>query len=93
MRIVWDPRALQDLADIRVFIAADKPEAASRVANHIKASVARLSEFPLMGRQAQASNLRILPIAGTPYIVYYHVVWDAVEILAIFHGARRRFAK
>jgi toxin ParE1/3/4 len=93
MRIEWDPRAVRDLREIRAFIAADKPTAAARVAQQIKASVERLSEFPMMGRQARHSNIRILPISGFPYVVYYRLMPEVVEILGVFHGARRRFSE
>jgi plasmid stabilization system protein ParE len=92
MRIGWDPQAVQDLEEIRAFIAADKPTASARVAEQIKTSVGRLSEFPRMGRQSSDPDIRILPITGTPYLVYYHLLSDAIEILAVFHGARRRFS-
>jgi len=92
MRIEWDSRAVRDLQEIRAFIAADKPAAAAKVAEHIKNSIQSLSEFPLMGRQTRYPNIRILPIAGIPYVVYYHLLVDEIEILAVFHGARRRFS-
>ncbi|MBZ5668932.1 MAG: type II toxin-antitoxin system RelE/ParE family toxin [Acidobacteriia bacterium] len=80
------------MEEIRAFIAADKPVAAARVAEQVKTSIRRLSEFPLMGRQRMEPNIRILPITGTPYVVYYHLLSDVVEIQAVFHGARRRFS-
>ena len=92
MRIEWDARAVRDLQEIRAFIAADKPSAASRVAEQIKTSIKRLTEFPLMGRQTRHPNVRILSISGIPYVVYYHLHSDVVEILGVFHGARRRFS-
>jgi toxin ParE1/3/4 len=92
MRIEWDARAVRDLQEIRAFIAADKPTAAAHVAEQIKTSVRRLSEFPLMGRQTKHPDIRVLTLTGIPYVVYYHLLADAVEILGIFHGARRRFS-
>jgi plasmid stabilization system protein ParE len=92
MRVEWDAHAVRDLEEIRAFIAADKPTAAARVAEKIKTSVQRLSEFPLMGRQTKHPEIRMLSITGTPYGVYYHLLADAVEILGVFHGARRRFS-
>jgi plasmid stabilization system protein ParE len=91
MRIIWDARAVQDLREIRAFIAADKPAAAAHVAKHIKISVRRLSKFPSMGRHTTRPNIRKLSIPGTPFAVYYRLLADAVEILAVLHGARRRF--
>jgi addiction module RelE/StbE family toxin len=91
MRIEWDVRAVRDLQEIRAFIAADKPIAASRVTEQIKTSIYRLSEFPLMGRQIRNCDFRVLPVTGIPYVVYYQIFSDVVEILGVFHGARRRF--
>ena len=92
MRIEWDARAVRDLQEIRAFIAADKPTAAGHVAEQIMTSVQRLSEFPLMGRQTKYPDIRMLTITGIPYVAYYRLRTDAVEILAVFHGARRRFS-
>jgi len=45
-----------------------------------------------MGRQTTRPTIRILSITGTPFSMYYRLLADAVEILAVFHGARRRFS-
>jgi plasmid stabilization system protein ParE len=79
MRIEWDARAVRDLP-------------AAGVAEQIKTSIERLNEFPLMGRRTRHPNIRILPITGMPYVVYYYVLADVVEIVGVFHGARRRFS-
>jgi plasmid stabilization system protein ParE len=60
MRIEWDPLAVRDLDEIRGFIAADKPAAAHRVAQRIKTTVDRLSDFPRMGRQSREPDIRLL---------------------------------
>ncbi|MGA3328435.1 MAG: type II toxin-antitoxin system RelE/ParE family toxin [Terriglobia bacterium] len=91
MRIVWDPRAVRDLQEIREFIAADKPVAAAHVAERIISSIQRLTDFPLLGRLTKQPGIRALTLSGIPYVVYYHLWADEVEILAVFHGARRRF--
>ena len=91
MRVEWDARAVTDLEEIRAFIAADRPTVAVRVAERIKSAVGRLGEYPRMGRQTSEPSVRILPITGTPYVVYYQTLPDVVIILAVFHGARRRF--
>jgi toxin ParE1/3/4 len=91
MQIEWDLKAVRDLEEIRAFIAADKPGAAVRVAERIKTAIGRLSEFPLMGRQTLLPGVRVLPVPATPYLVYYEVLSDRILIVAVFHGARRRF--
>lgn len=69
MQIEWDPHAIRDLLEIRTFIAADKPDAATHVGERIKTSVQRLSEFPFLGRQTRYPGIRVLSLPGMPYVV------------------------
>lgn len=49
----------------------------------------RLSNFPSMGRPGRVSGARELVVSGTPYIIPYRVRDEEVEILRVFHGARK----
>jgi plasmid stabilization system protein ParE len=71
------------------YIASDSPAAAARVVRRITISVARLRNYPAMGRPGRVPGTRELVVSGTPYIVPYRVRGDAVEILRVFHAARR----
>jgi plasmid stabilization system protein ParE len=42
-----------------------------------------------MGRAGRVTGTRELVVAGTPYIVPYRVRVEAVEILRVFHAARK----
>ncbi len=42
-----------------------------------------------MGRAGRVPGTRELVISGTPYIVPYRVRGGAVEVLRVFHAARR----
>jgi toxin ParE1/3/4 len=44
---------------------------------------------PYLGRPGRVANTRELVVTSTPFIVAYRVVSDRIEILAVFHGARR----
>jgi toxin ParE1/3/4 len=80
------------LADVDAevdYIARDNPAAADRVADRIKRSVEQLAEHPALGRAGRVPGTRELIIPGTPYIVPYRVRENAVEILRVFHAARR----
>lgn len=90
MRLIWTRRAVRDLAEIRDYIARDNPQAASRVAAHIRRSVAQLGDLPHIGRPGREAGTRELIITRTPYIVAYRVSQDAVTVVAIVHGARQR---
>jgi toxin ParE1/3/4 len=89
LRIHWTRPALADLEAIGDFIARDNPVAAKRLVVSLVASVDALRDHPNLGRPGRLAETRELVVAGTPYIVPYRVLGDDVEILAVFHGARR----
>ncbi len=89
MRVRWLRAALADVDAEVDFIARDDPAAADRVADRIKCSVEQLAEYPAMGRAGRVPGTRELVISGTPYIVPYRVRGGAVEVLRVFHAARR----
>jgi toxin ParE1/3/4 len=71
------------------YIARDNPEAAAGVVIVIQAAVERLSNFPSMGRPGRVPGTRELIVSGTPYIIPYRVRGEEVQILRVFHGARK----
>lgn len=46
--------------------------------------------MPHRGRAGVEPGTRELVVAGLPYIIIYRAKEDVVEILRIWHGARRR---
>jgi toxin ParE1/3/4 len=90
MIIVWSPQAIADLAALRVYIAQDNKAAAQRTASHIVRNVELLlSDNPSMGRPGRVVGTRELVIPGTPYIVPYRMRDNRIQILRVYHGARR----
>jgi toxin ParE1/3/4 len=89
LRIRWTHPALADLEAIGDFIARDNPPAAQRIVLSLVASIDSLRDHPNLGRPGRLTGTRELVVAGTPYIVPYRVRGDDVEVLAVFHGARR----
>jgi toxin ParE1/3/4 len=68
----------------------DDKAAAQRTALHIVNSVEQLlSDNPDMGRPGRASGTRELVIPRTPYIVPYRVRNNRIQVLRLYHGARR----
>ena len=90
MRIVWTSRALKDLAEIREYVAQDKPVAAEKLAGKILSSVELLAKHPRLGRVGREPETRELLVVGTPYILPYQIHRDQLAILAVLHGARKR---
>ena len=89
MNLRWDARALQDLRDIRSYIAAHgSPAAADHIRQHLRARVVRLLTNPAIGVATTNRQIRILPPTRYPYRIYYAVLGDDVVILHIRHTAR-----
>jgi toxin ParE1/3/4 len=89
VRIVWNQRARNDLTRLREDIAETAPSRADLVAARILQSIETLEEFPLLGRIGREEETRELVVPRTPYLVAYWIHGDMIEILRIFHGARR----
>jgi toxin ParE1/3/4 len=89
VRVKWLRIALANLDAEAEFIARDNPAAAARVVASIERTVEKLRRHPSMGRPGRVIGTRELVIAGTPYIVPYRVRDDTVEVLRVFHAARR----
>ena len=90
MNPVWSPESIADLAALRAYIAQDDPVAAQRVALHILRNVEiLLRDSPEMGRPGRVPGTRELVIPRTPYIVPYRLIGDTIQVLRVFHSARR----
>lgn len=90
MTPVWSPEAIDDLAELRAFIEQDDPVAAQRIALHILHNVETLLPAnPEMGRPGRVPGTRELVIPRTPFIVPYRLQDQTIQVLRVFHGARR----
>jgi toxin ParE1/3/4 len=90
MTPVWSPEAIDDLAALRAYIEQDNPAAAQRVVGRIIENVeALLPDNPDMGRPGRVPGTRELVIPRTPFVVPYRVVGTTLQILRVYHGARR----
>ena len=68
MNLRWDARALQDLRDIRSYVAVHgSPAAADRVRQHLYTRVYRLLTNPFIGVATTNPQIRILPPTRYPY--------------------------
>jgi len=75
---------------LRAYIAGDDPASANRVALHILYCVEQLlSENPKLGAAGRVPGTRELVIPKTPYIVPYRVRGSTIEIVRVYHSARR----
>jgi toxin ParE1/3/4 len=86
VRIRWLARALANLNAEAEYIARDKPQAAARIVQTIHESIDLLQRHPGLGRPGRVAGTRELIVPG---IVPYRIRDNEVQILRVFHGARK----
>lgn len=89
MKLVWTRLALEDLNSAYEYVAAENPPAASTIVQRIETAVRALRAYPNLGRTGRVEHTRELVVAGTPFIIAYHIGKKQVEVLALIHAARR----
>ncbi len=82
-------QAEDDLLDIWLYIAQDKPNAADQFLDELEAKFLLLAEQPQLGpaRPDIAPGLRYFPVRS--YLILYREITEGVEIVRVVHGARR----
>jgi toxin ParE1/3/4 len=89
MQVRWLRGALLNLDQEASYIAQDNPKAAADLVLHLRDSALILGEQPNLGRPGRIPGTRELVVSKLPYILPYRVRNDTVEILRVFHAARK----
>lgn len=89
MKLLWLSLAVDDLQELREYIARDNPEAARDTASRILEAVSILEKRPAIGRPGRVTGTRELIVGGTPYIIPYRARGNVVEVLRVLHAARK----
>lgn len=90
MKLRWTHRARRDLLEIGRFIARDKPGAARRWVERLRARARGALDAPYSGRripELERDDLRELLLGS--YRIAYQVRDDTIWILTVFEGHRR----
>jgi plasmid stabilization system protein ParE len=88
-RVVWSPRALDDVDSIASYIARDSTFHASAVVTKIIRATRTLRRFPFAGRivpEFDDENLRERFVYS--YRIIYRIQGRIVTIAAVIHGER-----
>lgn len=88
MRVRWTPSAKADLANQFNYLAELNFDAAVVQEDRILSAVARLAEFPEIGRPGPFAGARELVVNKTPYLIVYRITQNEVRILRLVHGAQ-----
>jgi toxin ParE1/3/4 len=90
VNILWTALARSDLAALHAFISESNERAADAMVERIVIRAERqLLRLPESGRPGRIAKTRELIVSGTPYILPYRIVGDTVQILRVYHHARR----
>jgi toxin ParE1/3/4 len=89
VNVIWTRPALRALEAIGDFIGAENPTAAEQTVSRILERVDELTIHPHIGRRGSIAGTRELVVPGTPFVVPYRVRDEGVEVLSVFHGARK----
>jgi len=89
VHVKWLRSARANLIAVSEYIGQDNPDAAASTVAAIVKAVGTLEHFPALGRPGRISGTRELVISGTPYIVPYRVRGDEVQLIRVFHAARK----
>jgi len=89
IELLWSPRSVADLEEIRAFIEVDSSAWADLTVRRLVAAVERLRAFPDSGRmvpERQRPDLR--EVVSGKYRIVYRRKPDLVEIVTVFRGSR-----
>ena len=89
MQIRWQDDAINDLIQVRRFIAMDNPLAAAKVADRIRSAVPKLADQPGLGRPGRVPGTRERVLTNIPYIIAYRVEENSLVILRVLHTSRK----
>jgi toxin ParE1/3/4 len=89
MEIRWQRTALSDLEAIQDYLLERNPPAALRLVSELREAALSLVEHPNRGRPGRVPGTRELVVSGTMYLIPYRVRGEVIEILRVFHGARK----
>jgi toxin ParE1/3/4 len=89
LRIVWSTDANDDLAQIWNYLAREASVArADDQINKIESACRVLSDWPLAGRARDAILPGLRTVAAPPFVVFYRVSDNAVQIIRVLDGRR-----
>jgi len=89
MKINWTDNALQDLKEIKAYIARDSDFYATRFIEKLIAGVDPLSTFPKMGREVpEAQSELIRELIYNPYRIIYQINKTYIDIITVVNSHR-----
>lgn len=90
MKIVYTDEAREDLEGIADWLFVNYPTIAPKVEARIRSVLDFISRWPESSRRIRGgSGIRSAPLGRYPYVIFYRITGDTVEILYIHHAAQQ----
>ena len=87
--IILRRRALDDLANLAIYVGQRDQAAADRVVQRIERVISKtIAVLPFSGRLDARTGARQYPVPGLPYLVIYVPQPDFIDVVGIFHTSR-----
>ena len=87
--VKWTKSALRNLNNEVDYIGRDNSQAAQNVAAFVRRTVNLLETMPQMGRTGRINGTKELIIRGLPYIVFYRIQGETIQITRVLHTSRK----
>jgi toxin ParE1/3/4 len=89
MKIRWTTIAANDLKAVYEYVREESVVHADKLVTRIFSGIEMLERYPQLGREGRLEGTRELAIASTPFIVFYRIRRNQIEILGVLHAARK----
>ncbi len=90
MKVRYTDTATADLEDILNYLIERNPRAAANVGQAVETTIARIAMFPESAQATDEPAIRMAPAGRFPYLIFYAVTENEVQIIRVLHGARLR---
>lgn len=90
--VIISPTAAGDLSQVFEYIESNSPLRAPAALRELRRAIESLAEFPRKGRprrRRRKSDPEVRVVLVSSFKVYYRVTHDQVDILRVWHAARR----
>lgn len=85
--VVIRPEAAHEIRESKLWYEMQSSGLGTRFLDHLSEAIALIQTTPLIFPK-QLKSIRACRVRRFPHIVYYRVLSDRIEILAVIHGSR-----
>src|SRR3954469_19385259 len=85
--VILRPEAMQDLQDARDWYEQQRAGLGATFATRAATALDGIEQFP-ESHGVIWQDVRAAPVRRHPYVIYYRVLADRVEVLAVLHARR-----